>query len=195
MKNTSQSFSSETGPLTLHQGRPASDEGRTARELRTYDLLDSLKVPFERLDHEPAMTMEVCRDIEKSLHAMICKNLFLCNRQATRFYLLMIPADKPFKTRYLSARLGVSRLSFADEVHMEELLDLSPGSVSVMGLMNDHESRVQLVIDRDVLADEHIGCHPCMNTSSIRFKMSALLDTVLPAMGPEPVFVDLPWEP
>ena len=195
MDNTVNANRSGAGPLTLYEGRPESCEGRQDREIRCYDLLDELNVPFQRLDHEPAMTMEICAEIEKSLRAMICKNLFLCNRQATAFYLLMMPGDKPFKTKYLSARLGVSMLSFADEEHMMEFLDTSPGSVSVLGLMNDRTGRVQLVIDRDVMTDEHIGCHPCINTSSIRFKMDRLLDTVLPAIGHEPVFVDLPKEP
>ena len=138
----------------LYEGRPADETGRLPREIRTYDLLDRLGIPFQRTDHDPATTMEVCHDIDAVLDVLICKNLFLCNRQKTNFYLLMMPGDKPFKTKDLSGQLGVARLSFADETHMEEMLDLLPGSVSIMGLANDTAHRVQLVIDREVLEGE-----------------------------------------
>ncbi len=177
--------------LILQSGRPATDEGRLEKEIRVYDLLDSLGVEYGRLDHEPAMNMEVCEQIEKSLKAVICKNLFLCNKQQTQFYLLMIPGERKFKTKDLSRQLGVSRLSFAPESYMEEYLDITPGSVSVMGLMNDVGNHVRLVIDAEVLESEYIGCHPCINTSSIRMRTADLLDKVIPAMGHEPVVVDL----
>ena len=180
--------------LTLMNGRPETGGGRLDKEMKCYDLLDSLGIAYQRLDHEPAMTMEVCAQIDKSLNAVICKNLFLCNRQETAFYLLMIPGDKPFKTKYLSAQLGVSRLSFAKEEYMERFLDNTPGSATVLGLMNDRDKRVQLVIDKAVLEHEYIGCHPNINTSSIRFKVDDLLNKVIPALGHEPRIVDLPVE-
>ena len=184
--------------LTLYHGRPTDANGqpdhagRLDKEIRAYDLLDRLGVEFDRLDHEAAMTMEVCEEIDLALGATICKNLFLCNRQETDFYLLMMPGDKKFKTKDLSKQLGVARLSFANEAFMEEFLDITPGSVSVLGLMNDHDSRVRLVIDRDVLEGEWIGCHPCMNTSSIRLRTADLWEKVIPAMGHEPTVVELP---
>ena len=174
----------------LYEGRPADETGRLPREIRTYDLLDR---PFWRTDHAPATTMEVCHDIDAVLDVLICKNLFLCNRQKTNFYLLMMPGDKPFKTKDLSGQLGVARLSFADEAHMEEMLDLLPGSVSIMGLANDTEHRVQLVIDREVLEGEYLGCHPCMNTSSIKLKTKDVLEKFLPAVRHTATVVDLPW--
>lgn len=180
--------------LTLYTGRPADGTGRMEKEIRCYDLLDSLQIPYQRLDHAPAMTMEICAQIDEQLNAVICKNLFLSNRQETAFYLLMIPGDKPFKTKYLSSQLGVSRLSFAKESFMEELLDTTPGSASVLGLMNDRENRVQLVIDRDVLKHPYVGCHPCINTSSLRLPLEDVLNKLLPAMHHEPVFVELPRE-
>ena len=125
------------------------------------------------------------------LNVRICKNLFLCNRQKTCFYLLIMPGDKPFKTKDLSKQMGISRLSFADENYMKELLDLYPGSVSVLGLMNDREHRVQLVIDEDVLKEEYFGCHPCVNTSSIRFLTKDLTEKVIPALGANPITVQL----
>ena len=165
--------------LTLETGRPKSSEDRQNRELRVYDLLDSLGVSYERIDHAPAMTMEVCADIDAALGATMCKNLFLCNRQATDFYLLMIRGDKQFKTKDVSAE------------HMEALLDLTPGSVSVMGLMNDREGRVRLLIDEDVLKGEYVGCHPCVNTSSLRIRTEDLTGKILPAMGHVPTMVKL----
>jgi Ala-tRNA(Pro) deacylase len=177
--------------MELYNGRPADTEGRIPQELRTYDLLDKLDIPFLRTDHAPATTMEVCNVIDAVLDVLICKNLFLCNRQQTNFYLLMMPGDKPFKTKDLSSQLGVARLSFANEDDMVQFLDLHPGSVSVMGLMNDRENRVQLLIDEDVLKGEYIGCHPCQNTSSIKLKTADLLEKFLPAVHHTPIVVTL----
>lgn len=178
--------------LTLEKGRPTDETAREAREIRSYDFLDALNIEYERVDHKSAMTMEDCAEIDKVLDAMTCKNLFLCNRQETQFYLLMIPADKAFKTKFLSSQLGVARLSFANEGHMLELLDITPGSVSVLGLMNDKENRVSLVIDRDVLKSEYIGLHPCKNTTSLRIKTDVLIERVIPALNHTPTIVDLP---
>ncbi|MBQ3284173.1 MAG: prolyl-tRNA synthetase associated domain-containing protein [Ruminococcus sp.] len=179
--------------MELYHGSPENMSGRNEREIRVYRFLDELGVDFDRTDHpdEPATTMEVCEKVDAVLNVRICKNLFLCNRQKTKFYLLIMPGDKPFKTKELSGQMGISRLSFADEKAMGELLDLRPGSVSVLGLMNDKEHAVQLVIDRDVLKEEYFGCHPCENTSSIRFKTADLTEKILPALRRTPVLVDL----
>ena len=177
--------------LILEKGRPASVEGRLDKEIRCYDLLDSLGVDYRRIDHEPAMTMEACAAIDEALEATICKNLMLCNRQCTVFYLLMIPGGKVFKTSELSKKIGSSRLSFAKPEHLEELLDITPGSVSVLGLMNDKEHRVNLLMDEDVLKGEFIGMHPCINTSSLKMKTSDLMEKVLPAMDHVPTLVQL----
>ena len=179
--------------MELQHGSPADLSGREERERRVYAFLDSLGVDFDRTDHpdRPATTMEVCAEVDAILQVHICKNLFLCNRQKTDFYLLVMPGEKPFKTKELSAQLGTSRLSFGDEAMMEALLDLHPGSVSVLGLMNDRDRRVRLIIDEDVLKEELFGCHPCMNTSSIRFRTKDLTDVILPALGVEPVLVHL----
>lgn len=176
----------------LVKGRPEEEQGRLAKEIRSYDFLDEIGIEYERIDHEPAMTMEVCEEIDKALQATICKNLFLCNRQETDFYLLMMPGDKKFKTKDLSAQLGVSRLSFANETYMEQFLDITPGSVSVLGLMNDKDMRVRLVVDEDVLKGEEIGCHPCINTSSIKFRTEDLVKKIIPAMKHEMTVVSLP---
>ena len=160
-------------------------EGRQDRERRAYKLLDELGIDFVRTDHfdEPATTMEACEKIDAILNVKICKNLFLCNRQKTNFYLLIMPGDKPFKTKELSGQLGISRLSFGEPEYMKNYLDLLPGSVSVLGLMNDHDRKVRLLVDEDLMEEEQFGCHPCVNTSSIRFSTHDLFDRILPAMG------------
>lgn len=177
--------------MELFQGRPNHCAGRAPKEVRTYDQLDALGIPYLRTDHPAADTMEVCADIDRVLGVHICKNLFLCNRQKTRFYLLLMFADKPFKTKDLSKQLGVSRLSFGSAEDMERLLDLTPGSVSVLALRNDPEQRVQLVIDRPVLEEEWFGCHPCLNTSSLKLKTADILEKFLPAVGHVPTVVEL----
>ena len=182
--------------MQLQNGRPENTDGRLDKEIRVYDFLDKLGVEYQRVDHEAAMTMEACEAIDRVLgdDTAICKNLFLCNRQETDFYLLLMPGDKPFKTKNLSAQIGSARLSFAKQEYMEKYLDITPGSVSVLGLMNDHEKKVQLLIDEDVLKGELIGCHPCINTSSLRFRTEDLMKKILPAMGHEAVFVKLGLE-
>ena len=177
--------------MELLQGRPADCTGRLDKEIRVYDLLDNLGVSYERIDHEAAMTMEACAAIDEALGATICKNLLLCNRQCTAFYLLMLPGDKVFKTSALSKQIGSSRLSFAAGEYMEQFLDITPGSLSVLGLMNDRENRVQLLIDEDLLTGEYIGCHPCINTASLRLRTKDLLEIIIPAMGHLPRFVQL----
>ena len=177
--------------LVLQKGRPADTTGRLDKEIRTYDLLDSLGVEYDRVDHAPAMTMEDCKEVDEILESMVCKNLFLCNRQETAFYLLMIPDTKVFHTKDLSAQIGSARLSFAKPKYMEKFLDITPGSVSVLGLMNDTEHQVKLLIDEEVLDSEYFGCHPCINTSSLRMRTADLIEKVLPAMGHDFVKVKL----
>ena len=178
--------------MELIKGRPDDQTGRLEKEIRVYDLLDKLEMEYYRTDHEPATTMEVCNDIDKILGTLICKNLFLCNRQKTQFYMLMMPGDKVFKTKDLSKQINSARLSFADEEYMQEFLDITPGSVSIMGLMNDMDNRVQLLIDREVLAEESLGCHPCINTSSLKLKTTEVLEKFLPAVHHEAIIVELP---
>ena len=180
--------------MELIKGRPADSTGRLERELAVYDLLDELGISYERTDHEEANTMEACNEIDRVLGTIICKNLFLCNRQKTSFYLLMMPGDKPFKTKDLSKQINSARLSFAEPEYMEEYLHIKPGAVSIMGLMNDKEHRVQLLMDREVLESDTLGCHPCVSTSSLKFRTKDILEIFLPAVAHEPVIVDLPRE-
>ena len=179
---------------TLYSGAPANLSERLPKEVRTYELLDSLQVPYSRLDHDETASIESCMEVEKLLGIHICKNLFLCNAQKTKFYMLMMPGNKKFKTKNLSKQINSARLSFAGDEFMEKFLDITPGSVSVLGLANDTENQVQLLIDADVLKDEYIGCHPCINTSSLKIKTADLLEKILPAVHHEYILVDLPWE-
>ena len=179
---------------TRYSGRPADCASRLPKEQRCYDLLDRLGIAYFRVDHDHADTIEACKAVEQVLGEKICKNLFLCNRQKTQFYLLMLEGEKVFKTKDLSKQLGVARLSFADPADMEKYLDITPGSVSVLGLMNDGENHVQLLMDEDVLKGEYIGCHPCINTSSLRLRTADLMEKILPAVHHEPRIVTLPQE-
>lgn len=179
--------------MELIHGRPETNEGRLAKEIRVYDFLDSLSIHYERVDHEAAMTMEACIAIDEAMETTMCKNLMLCNRQCTDFYILLTPGDKKFKTSLLSKQIGTSRLSFADGAYMEQFLDITPGSLSVLGLMNDKENHVRLLIDKDVLTGDYIGVHPCVNTASLKIKTADLVEKIIPAMGHEPTYVELPW--
>lgn len=179
--------------MILQNGKPANLTGRLPKEIRVYDFLDKLGVSYQRVDHEAAMTMEACEEIDRVLgdDTSICKNLFLCNRQETSFYLLLMPGDKPFKTKELSSQIGSSRLSFAKPEYMEQYLDITPGSVSIMGLMNDSEKKVQLLIDEDILKENYFGCHPCVNTSSLKIRLDDLVEKIIPALGHVPKMVRL----
>lgn len=181
--------------LELKKGRPQKNEGRLEKEIRCYQFLDDLEMEYYHVDHRDmaADTMEACEVIDEALGCAICKNLFLCNRQKTAFYLLMMPANKPFKTKDLTAQINSARLSFADSDAMQKYLDITPGSVSVLGLMNDKENAVRLLVDKDILGDEYIGCHPCVNTTSMKIKTTDIFDRFINAVGHSKTVVELPW--
>ncbi len=179
--------------MELYHGRPENPAGRLEKEIKVYDLLDRLEMDYYRTDHEPAGNMEACNEIDAVLGTVICKNLFLCTANKKKFYLLMMPGDKPFKTKILSRQIQTSRLSFAKPEYMKAYLDIEPGSVSIMGLMNDLDNQVQLVIDEDVLKEEYLGCHPCINTSSLKLKTREVLDKFLPAVHHKALVANLPW--
>lgn len=180
----------------LEKGSPENYSDRLEKEQRCYELLDDLGITFWRCDHPEANanTMADCMEIDSVLDAVVCKNLFLCNRQHTQFYLLMMPGDKVFKTKELSGQLGCARLSFAEAEYMEELLDITPGSVSVLGLMNDKENKVQLLVDEDVLKGEFVGCHPCINTTSLKLYTKDIFGPLIKAMNHEMIVVKLVGE-
>lgn len=175
--------------MELVEGRP--QDKRIDKEERVYDLLDQLNIDYQRIDHEEANTMKVCLEIEKSLKSTICKNLFLVNSNKSQYYLLMLKENKKFKTKVISKQINSSRLSFGSDEKMLEYLDITPGSVSLLGLMNDHDFKVQLLMDKDLLQDEYLGCHPCINTSSLRIKMKDVFEKIMPFLHHEPIFVEV----
>ena len=179
---------------TIYTGRPADTTDRLPKEIRTYDLLDSLGITYTRADHDTLPTMEACQEVGKLLGIEICKNLFLRNTQKTAFYLLILPGSKKFKTAALSKQIGSARLSFAEPEFMEQYLNITPGSVSVLGLMNDPENKVRLLIDKDILENHpYFRCPPCLNTSSLQFRPEELLNKILPAHHPNYTLVNLPY--
>lgn len=173
----------------LEKGRPADTSGRLEKEIKTYDLLDALGIEYDRVDHEPLFTIEACMEIDRLLEVEICKNLLLTNKQKTAFYMLVMPGYKRFETKVVSKQLGLSRLSFAPGEKMIELLDITPGSLTVFGLPNDKDKQVTLVIDRDILDCELFAAHPCINTSSLRITTRDLMEVYLPAIGREPIII------
>ena len=175
--------------MELVEGRPK--DKRIDKEERVYDLLDQLNIDYQRIDHEEANTMEICLEIEKTLKSTICKNLFLVNSNKSQYYLLMLKENKKFKTKVISKQINSSRLSFGSDEKMLEYLDITPGSVSLLGLMNDHDLKVQLLMDKDLLQDEYLGCHPCINTSSLRIKMKDVFEKIIPSLHHEPIFVEV----
>lgn len=179
---------------TIYTGRPADCSDRLPKEVKVYDALDELRIPYTRIDHEAIYTIEGCNEVDALLGITICKNLFLCNSQKNKFYLLMMPGNKRFVTKEFSKQINSPRLSFAPEEYMEKYLDITPGSVSIMGLLNDTEHQVQLVIDKDVLQEEYLGCHPCINTTSMRLPMKDMIEKFLPYVGHDYWEVDLEWQ-
>ena len=178
-----------------YDGRPINDIKRSEMEIRTYNLLDKIGMSYETVCHEAVYTMEECEKVEKELGTPICKNLFLCNRQQTQFYLLMLPSDKHFKTKNLSSELACSRLTFADDRHMVDLLGIHPGSVSPMGLMNDKDKKIRLVIDKDLFTySKFFGCHPCVNTATIKLNLQEFVEKFVPMTGHNYMIVTLKTE-
>lgn len=177
--------------MELYNGRPEDTSGRKEKEIKVYDILDSLNIPYIRADHEAVMTMEACEEIDKALRMEICKNLFLCNRKKTSYYLLLMPGNKALKTKELSQQIPTTRLSFASGEDMETYLNVTPGSATVMGLIFDQENKVQLLVDEDLLKLEEFGCHPCVNTSSIKMKTADVFDKFLKEIHHDYIMVKL----
>lgn len=173
----------------FHNARPEGE--LPPQESAAFDLLDTLGIDYDRVSHDAAFNMELCADVSAVLGVSVCKNLFLCNRQKTSFYLLCMPPDKPFHTKDLSAQINSSRLSFAPEDSLWELLHCHPGSATVLGLANDTEHRVQLLLDREVYDAPYMSCHPCICTSTPKLKTSDVLTRLLPHTGHTPIVVDL----
>ena len=177
--------------LKIIEGAPINTADRLDKEIRTYNLLDELGIIYERIDHDAAYTIAACEEIDKLFGTPLCKNLLLCNSQKNKFFMLLLPGDKPFDTKELRNQIGSSRLSFAPGEYMEELLDITPGSLTVLGLANDKDNKVTLILDKDVISQPYICCHPCVNTSSLKIKTEDILNVFIPYTKHSPLFVDL----
>ncbi|MBQ8738459.1 MAG: prolyl-tRNA synthetase associated domain-containing protein [Clostridia bacterium] len=178
--------------MLVLKGRPKDTSGRQDREIRVYDHLDSLGIEYYRVDHSEAKTMDDCEAIDVALETVMCKNLVLCNRQHTQFYLLMMPANKPFKTKDVSHMINSARLSFAEPEYLEKFLDVLPGSVSIMGLINDTDNNIQLLVDREVMGPDFVGCHPCANTTSLKIPTADVFGKYLESVHHTPIILDIP---
>ena len=178
----------DISPL-YHNARP--DGELLPQEAAAFALLEELGMDYDRVSSDPADTMEKCAAVSEVLGVPICKNLFLCNRQKTQFYLLCMGPGKPFHTKDLSRQIGSARLSFAPEEALWELLGCTPGSATILGLMNDTEHRVRLLMEREVYEAEFLSCHPCICTSSLKLKTADVLQKLLPRTGHEVTVVDL----
>lgn len=182
----------EVSEMKIYYDRSNSE--RSEQEMNTYAYLDGLDIEYTRVDHDAAATIADCELVDGELGTKMCKNLFLCNSQKTIFYLLLMPGDKHFKTKEVSRSLGIARLSFAPEEYLYSLMGLRPGAVTVLGLMNDKDKSVNLLIDKDIMVEEYLGCHPCVNTSSLKIKMSDILEKFLPSTGHMPTVIELKGE-
>ncbi|MBR6603490.1 MAG: prolyl-tRNA synthetase associated domain-containing protein [Clostridia bacterium] len=178
--------------MEIYKNRPDSE--RSELEKSTYEYLRGLDIEYTRVDHDAAATIADCELVDGELGTKMCKNLFLCNSQKTTFYLLLMPGDKHFKTKEVSHALGIARLSFAPEEYLFSLMGLRPGAVTVLGLMNDKDKNINLLIDKDILKEEYLGCHPCVNTSSLKIKMSDILEKFLPSTGHSVTAIELKGE-
>ena len=145
------------------------------RERPVYEALDALSIPYTRYEHGEARTMEALASFDTEHHCLHCKNLFLCNRQGTVFYLLLLVGEKKFRTAEVSKQLGVSRLSFATPEQLKSLLGLTPGEVTPMSLVNEKEPKVIVLLDRDILKEERLLVHPNVCTASIELTTADLL--------------------
>lgn len=173
-----------------YRGKPKDSDKRQEKERKCYEFLEKIGIDYEVVDHEEASDMDKCLEIETVLGVKICKNIMLCNRQETRFFIFMMPGDKKYVTKDVSKKIGMSRLSFAKEEHLKDYLNVTPGSVSVLGLLNDIDNRVELVIDRDVIGQNHIRCHPCVNTSTLKIRTEDFLTKIIPALNKEALIID-----
>lgn len=175
----------------VEKGKPNNFFSRTDSEKKTYELLEKLGIEFSRADHDPASTVDECGTVDRALEVEMCKNLFLCNRQKTDFYLVMMKGEKHFSSKDFAHKMGIARVSFADENYLREYLDVYPGAVTVLGLANDSEHKVKLVIDKDVAEAEYVGCHPCVNTSSLKIKSKDIFEKLLPYTGHSATILEL----
>lgn len=164
----------------------------TKNRAEILSFLNQNGIPYAYYEHEPAMTIESCLQLPfAGEDVAFCKNIFLCNRQKTVFYLMVLCPDTAFRTAVVSKALGVSRLSFAPNESLAELLHLTSGSVSPLALLYDPEKKITLVCEKAIQGREKIAFHPCDNSATLVFDQDVFWHQVLPALGVQPVVLDL----
>lgn len=168
----------------INEKRTRAPENITnATEKKVFALLDKLKIPYECVTNDVVETMEECKEVDEALGTEIRKSIFLCNKKKTSFFLIVMPAEKSLDTATLSNKIGVPHLSFASAEYMEQHLGALPGSASVMGLINDEDDYVQLIIDKEVADEEWFGCNPGINTAHLKMKTTDLINKFLPKIN------------
>ena len=158
-------------------------------QAQVLEFLNANGIAYEYTTHAKVETMEDCAAL--NLPAPHCKNLFLCNRAGTQYYLLLIRADKPFVTREVSKTLGVSRLSFGKDDALDHMLHTYPGCVSPMGLIFPESADIRLIIDEDLLTLPAIAFHPLTDEASLWMDTDVFLHKFLPLVQSTPTFIPI----
>ncbi len=169
--------------------RTAPETFSTPLQKKVYETLAGLGIPFERVDTDPGITMEDCRNINVGIGGRIVKSIFLCNRQQTKFYLYVTKDDKPFVTKDFGQALGIPRVSFASAEKLLEIAGTEHGATTVLSACLDSAKDVIFVIDKDVLEGEWYCCSDGTVGCFMKIKVSDLLGGFLPACGHEPIII------
>lgn len=151
------------------------------KKQKVYDFLDTLGIEYKNFDHEPLMSISQADELDKKMGVSIAKNLFLSTKHSTEFYLLLMQGDKKFNTGKVSKQVQVPRMTFGNDEKLLMYLDITPGSVSPLGLINDNDNNVNFLIDGDLLKEEYVAVHPNLNTSTVVLRVTDLLEKILPA--------------
>ena len=142
-------------------------------------LLETLGISWQMMHHAPVRTSADCTEIERELHTSGCKNLFLRGSSGTAWYLVLLPPEEKADLRALAVQLGEKRLSFAGKEDVKNILHTEPGAVSILCLCFETAEQVRVLIHRKILEKETIGCHPCINTASLKLSVRDLTEKFL----------------
>ena len=162
---------------------------RTELQKQVYKTLDSLSVPFWRIDNDPAVTMEDCRAIDERLDVSTVKTLLLCNRQQTMYYLYVTAGDKPFVTKDFGHALGISRVSFAPQGQLVPMLGTVLGATTVFSTLLAPEGSFTLVMDKEVTRSPWYGCTDGTTTCYMKIRTADLMEKILPTTAFTPILI------
>jgi len=172
--------------------KPKEFENETQRMI--YEALEELKIPFDRVENDFMISMEDCEAVNKKMNTRMAKNLFLCNRQKTEFYLFITKDNKHFNTKIFSKAMGISRVSFAPEETLTEYLGTKIGATTIFSLVYDKDCKVHLVIDKDVLEEKFHACNDGTNNAHIKITTKDLMEKYLKYTKHEPVIIEFKEE-